>query len=430
MFIKKTLLSCFIVFGLLFNTSVLAETKGSADSVYESIKVRYMRLRNTDRNIQKQAEWESVINSLEGFAKANKANPHAPVALSQAAGMSLEMYKALKSEKFLDRSAELFALIGSSFSGSNEADDALMKLSEIHFDYKKDKQEAIKDLKTIVDRYSNGDMIEAAQLRLKQLEAADVEEENTEDEEDDEDEEEKVEADDDAAKTVAKPDSKLRVILDPGHGGEDFGAVGVGGLYEKDVVLDVSYKVKKILESKYQIEAELTRKADDFVPLYERTAYANENNATVFVSIHANASEKKNLEGLEVYYLDNTSDKASKKLADRENASMQYEGPEADLRYMLSDMIQDSKLQDSLRLAGTLSSSIMSELSAKGIKIKNHGIKKAPFYVLVGAYMPCILIEIGFIDHVEEGQKLGEKSFRNSVAEAVADGISKYLNKH
>lgn len=236
--------------------------------------------------------------------------------------------------------------------------------------------------------------------------------------------------DDDDENITSSDGTRVNVIIDPGHGGEDFGAVGVGGLYEKDVVLDISLKLRKILKNKYNLNAALTRNSDEFVPLYARTAFANDKNAQIFVSIHANASEKKNLQGFEVYYLDNTSDKASKKLADRENASMQFEGAEADLRYMLSDLIQDTKLQDSKNLAGVMNAEIISYISSSGgYKLKSHGIKKAPFYVLVGAFMPCILTEIGFIDHSAEGLKLADRKFRLSMAEAFAEGINKYINQ-
>jgi N-acetylmuramoyl-L-alanine amidase len=408
----RKLLFLLIAFLLIpFLRPAFAAPGAPTESAYESLKARYMKLRNTDKEIARQAQWREIITDLEAFANSHKNSKNAPVALSQSAAMSLEMYKVLKEKEYLDKAKGSLELILEEFRLSDEADDALIKLSEIYSEDLNDKDSAVAALKRLIKNYPSGDMVEAAQIRLKSLENGPVKEEEEE------------------HGTAADAGQKVNVIIDPGHGGEDFGAVGVGGLYEKDVVLDVSHKIKKILEDKYKLKTILSRHSDVFVPLYERTSTANENNADVFISIHANASEKKNLSGLEIYYLDNTSDKASKKLADRENASMQYEGPEADLRYMLSDLIQDSKLKDSLRLANLLGPTIIGSLKEKGYTLKNHGTKKAPFYVLVGAYMPCILVEIGFIDNADDGQKLADKAFRDQMAEAIADGVSVFLTK-
>ena len=220
------------------------------------------------------------------------------------------------------------------------------------------------------------------------------------------------------------------IVLDPGHGGEDFGARGAGGLLEKDVALDVAHRVKSILEQEERARVVLTRNDDSFVPLSSRTTIANNSHAALFVSLHANASEAGNLTGLEVYYLDTEGDEAGKLLAERENhASEKGKSPPSDLAMMVSDLIQVGKVEDSVVLARTMESTISQQIqSSTGEPVRKLGVKKAPFYVLVGAHMPCILVEMLFIDNPLDERRLGDPVFREAFAKGVAQGIEKMLS--
>lgn len=220
------------------------------------------------------------------------------------------------------------------------------------------------------------------------------------------------------------------IVIDPGHGGDDQGAKGVDGILEKVIVLEVAKELEQLLRERLRAKTFLTRTTDVFIPLADRTKLANDRAADLFVSIHANASEYKTAQGVETYYLDNTNEKSSLKLADRENASLNF-GPKqnSDLGFIFSDLIQNVKLDDSISLAHHLQNSLTQTLSRYYQGVNNLGVKKAPFYVLVGAHMPCVLSEISFIDHPVEGRRLGEERYQKLIAQALYEGIRKFFIK-
>jgi N-acetylmuramoyl-L-alanine amidase len=230
---------------------------------------------------------------------------------------------------------------------------------------------------------------------------------------------------------------KKIIVLDPGHGGPDDGASGLYGLLEKEFVLDVSLKVKALVDeyntakSEKKIELLLTREEDIFLSLSERTEFANKYNADIFISLHSNASPKKDAYGLEVFYLDSSGDKAARRLAMRENLAgsdrkANHTTADDDLDFMLSDLIQSSKKPDSILLAKTLNTSLISVLSKTWKRVRTLGVKKAPFYVLVGAHMPCILIELFFIDNQNDAEMMKNSAFRKEVAKGIFEGIVRY----
>ena len=218
------------------------------------------------------------------------------------------------------------------------------------------------------------------------------------------------------------------VVLDPGHGGGDAGATGTDGQVEKEITLDVARRVRLLLEKKYGFNVLLTRGRDEFVPLARRTAYANKKNAAAFISLHVNASQEHDADGLEVYYLDNANDEASRKLAERENGVREGEQLD-DLSFMLSDLIQSGKLEDSIVLSRTVESSVKVRAIGRAKGIRSLGVKRGPFFVLVGAHMPCTLIEMLFIDNPTDRAMLSKEDFRSALALGVADGIHRFISK-
>lgn len=216
------------------------------------------------------------------------------------------------------------------------------------------------------------------------------------------------------------------VVIDPGHGGGDVGATSPIGGEEKEITLDVARRVKALLERRHHLKVQLTREDDAFVPLARRTAFANRKDGAVFVSLHVNASEQHDGSGFEAYYLDNTNDEASRKLAERENGIAPGAGVD-DLSFMLSDLIQSGKIEDSIHLTRAIESGIRAKVLVAHKDLRSLGVKKAPFFVLVGAHMPCALIEMFFVDHPAEGRKLRDDSFRSALAAGVADGIARFL---
>jgi N-acetylmuramoyl-L-alanine amidase len=215
-----------------------------------------------------------------------------------------------------------------------------------------------------------------------------------------------------------------KIVLDPGHGGKDPGAIGVGGIAEKDIVLAIAKKLERKLKQEMGVEVVLTRRDDRFIPLEDRTAIANAEGADLFVSLHMNASPNGEAKGLETYYLDNTNDEASLRLAARENGTSRRNV--SDLQFILSDMTQNMKLEDSITLAHHLQHSLIDGMSTRLADVKDLGVKKALFYVLVGARMPSVLVEMFFITNKTEGRAMSQETYQNAVVDALYDGILKY----
>jgi N-acetylmuramoyl-L-alanine amidase len=218
---------------------------------------------------------------------------------------------------------------------------------------------------------------------------------------------------------------RAKIVLDPGHGGKDPGAIGVRGIAEKNIVLSIAKKLARKLRKEMNVEVILTRNNDSFVPLEDRTAIANAENADLFISLHTNASSSRRLRGIESYYLDNSTDEATIRLAARENGTSRRNV--SDLQFILSDLTQSSKLEDSISLAHNLQSSLVSHMGRKYRKVRNLGVKKGLFYVLVGARMPSVLLEVFFVTNRIEGRALGRRSFQSSIVEALYRGIKRYL---
>jgi N-acetylmuramoyl-L-alanine amidase len=215
-----------------------------------------------------------------------------------------------------------------------------------------------------------------------------------------------------------------KIVLDPGHGGRDPGAIGLRGVAEKDIVLSIAKKLSRKLEREMGVQVVLTRRNDSFVPLEDRTATANAENADLFISLHTNASPNREARGIETYYLDNTTDEASVRLAARENATSRRNI--SDLQFILSDLTQNSKLEDSISLAHHLHASLVSQVSERYGGVTDLGVKKALFYVLVGARMPSVLAEIFFITNKQEWRQLTSQATQKTIVDALYEGIKKY----
>lgn len=223
-----------------------------------------------------------------------------------------------------------------------------------------------------------------------------------------------------------KPQNGLlrKIVLDPGHGGKDPGAIGAGGIAEKDIVLAVAKKLAKKLKNDMGVEVVLTRRDDTFIPLEDRTAVANAEEADLFVSLHTNASLNAAAKGVETYYLDNTTDEAAMRLAARENGTSRKSI--TDLQFILSDLTQNSKLEDSISLAHRLQTSLVSVMGHRQVEVKDLGVKKAQFFVLVGAKMPSVLVELFFVTNKAEAQALKQTSYQEAIVDALYEGIKKY----
>lgn len=219
--------------------------------------------------------------------------------------------------------------------------------------------------------------------------------------------------------------SMKRIVIDPGHGGKDPGTCSPSGLKEKDIVLDVALRVAKTLKEKLGCEVVLTRDRDVFIPLEERTAIANAKEADLFLSIHVNAAPNHEARGIETYVLDLASNKDAMRLAAMENATSAKQI--SDLQSILLDLMQNSKIKESLKLAGLVQEEMVSGLNKKFSTVTNLGVKKAPFVVLIGAQMPAILTEIAFLSNPEEEKRLKDEAYLAGVANHISGGVAQYV---
>jgi len=214
------------------------------------------------------------------------------------------------------------------------------------------------------------------------------------------------------------------VVLDPGHGGNDHGTTGPTGLTEKELVLDITLRLGALIEQRLGSQVVYTRSTDVFIPLEERSAIANKSHADLFLSIHANASPLRGITGAEVYYLNFTNSKDAMATAARENAS--HGKSIFELRELIQKIALKDKLEESREFAGRLQTSLASTWVRMNPAARNRGVKTAPFVVLIGASMPAVLSEVGFISNPRDEALLKKPEHRQRIAEALFSGIQSY----
>jgi N-acetylmuramoyl-L-alanine amidase len=217
-----------------------------------------------------------------------------------------------------------------------------------------------------------------------------------------------------------------RIVVDAGHGGHDTGTIGPNGLLEKDLVLDVALRLGRLLETRLGADVIYTRDDDTFIPLETRTAIANEHQADLFISVHANSSSDPSARGIETYYLNFTSNPDALEVAARENAVS--EKSIFELQDLVKKITLKDKIDESRELATDVQQSLYSGLATHHSTLRDRGVKKAPFVVLIGANMPSILAEISFVSNPTDEAKLETPEYREKIAESLYKGIAKYAD--
>jgi N-acetylmuramoyl-L-alanine amidase len=216
-----------------------------------------------------------------------------------------------------------------------------------------------------------------------------------------------------------------RIVIDPGHGGKDPGCYFDGGIKEKSIVLMLAQILAQKVEEELECEAFLTRDKDVFIPLEKRTAFANMQKADLFISLHINAHKQADVHGLETYYLNMATDERAVLVAARENATS--EKNISDLQSILNDLMLNTKISESSKLAHEVQKGIMGSVGKKYAEVKDLGVKQAPFYVLIGAEMPAILVETGFITNPAERKRLQSKKYLETMADGILSGLEDYI---
>lgn len=228
-----------------------------------------------------------------------------------------------------------------------------------------------------------------------------------------------------APTSVAKHAKDLIVVIDPGHGGKDPGAIGKNGTKEKDVTLKIGNYLKDLIEKRIGATVVLTRSQDVFLDLEKRVEFANRKKADLFISIHLNSHPQEKIKGLEVYHFGKASDPRALEVAARENG-MKLEDDAPPWQFIIADKLNDQKIEQSQTFAWTTSKTLVKSLKTS-YKIKDHGIKTAPFYVLRFTTMPSILAEVAFISNRDEEKRLNTRAFQQQLAEGIYKGIQSYL---
>ena len=216
-----------------------------------------------------------------------------------------------------------------------------------------------------------------------------------------------------------------RIVVDAGHGGHDSGTLGPEGIEEKEVVLDVALRLGKLLKQRLGADVIYTRDDDTFIPLETRTAIANKAQADLFISIHANSSQDPSARGVETYYLNFTASPDALEVAARENAVSDQS------IHQLSDLVKKitlkDKIDESREFASDVQQNLFNGLEDGNRGMKDRGVKKAPFVVLIGANMPSILAEISFLTNPDDARELHDPNYRQRIAESLYRGVSKYV---
>ena len=217
------------------------------------------------------------------------------------------------------------------------------------------------------------------------------------------------------------------IVIDAGHGGNDLGAKGYRGIQEKNVNLAIALRLKDILTSRYKYRVILTRGDDTFIPLPGRGKIANDNNADVFVSVHANAAPRRAAHGIETYYLGQGHSEEAKATAARENGKLVKSVKDDETQEILASMISTTKINQSSRLAGNIQNQLYQSMRKKYSGVKNLGVKEGPFFVLHDTNMASVLVEVGFVTNSREESRLKQSSYLDRLASSIAKGVSKFV---
>lgn len=384
----------------------LAYAKETAEKLYNNAKNNYYSLKSSKRKQANRSNWTKSINKFISVYRRFPGSSFADNALFTAGMLYHDSFKQFGKRKDLDSSIQHYRMVVKKYSSSNLADDALFRTGDIYFYDLKKYSDAKKAYTKVTKKFSKGDMYKPAVERLKELSSFYSP----------------------RAPNRKKGIVKKIVVIDPGHGGKDQGAKGVRGLLEKDVVLDIALKLKKILKKKFGYKVILTRNKDVFIPLKERTAIANAKKADIFISIHANASKRKDASGIETYYLDFAKSERALETAAREN-KVPLSNIQDDVQYILADMVANTKMNESSQLAGIIQNNLIQGMRKKFKKVKDLHAKGGPFYVLYGANMPSVLVETSFISNPMEGKRLRSSRYRERLAYFILEGIEKYFRE-
>ena len=395
---------------LLAPTFVYAET---AVDAYQSAHDCYVSLLQ-DAAAQKYREnWENCIGQFREVVKRYSRHDKGEDAKYSLGRLYEELAANSKNQADWLKAVKEYESFARQYARSKMADDAYFRAACIHWEQLQNKDAAEKNLHRVIKFYKTGDKAGEASKYLEAVEAGIILKET-------------APKDEPPAAISAKPLKTFIVVIDPGHGGSDTGAIGPSGTKEKDLTLSLSKKIAAELKEQLKnVQVFLTRDSEATLTLDDRVKFANRRKADFFISVHANASTSKKAHGIQTYYLNNASDEAASRLAAQENKNSGRSV--SDLEKIISTMIQTASTEESRELAKTIHKGVVSGLSAKYQGISDQKVRSALFYVLVGVQCPSILLETSYISNRKEEKRLGSKDYQINIARAVAKGLREHL---
>lgn len=433
--------------------AVFAATS-EAKEKYREANAAYIELSRNASLRKDKANWSKVVQKFDDIATEYPESSLAPKALYMEGKIYEQIYGYFSKKNDLKSALGAYKTVIRKYPASTSVPDALFREAKVYEVRLGEKKKAIELYHEIVKKYPRGDISLKARAALNSLEknknrseekapnmanqeCNDLKQKETKQSDKTLDRnEDAITADrDDTPSQVTSDQSSAtkrifrkisNIVIDPGHGGRDPGAIGQHGEREKDITLVIGKKLAKRLR-KEGFEVFLTRDEDIFIPLEERTAFANKKKSDIFISIHVNSNPNTSLDGVETYFLNMTKDDYAIKVAATENETTSRSL--SDLEFIIKDLMLNSKINESSKFATYVQNSIVSSHKESDHTCQNHGVKQALFFVLVGAQMPAILIETGFITNPMESKLLQKESYQNSIIDGIIQGINAYAHR-
>lgn len=421
----------------------------TGEVAYQRARQCYYELLGDTARLQRRDQWEACLRRFWDVTKQFPRSPRTPEARFNTARLYEQLFQVSKNREDLRMAATIYRGVARLHKDHRLADDALYRAGVVYWQGFRDGANAEKMMSRVVRRHRHGDMRTSAQQFLAQRHAQGA----------------RFRPADallplappspairalaaDAARQVAaggavatrgasaqaRPVASpaddaaprpLRIVLDPGHGGDDPGARGPTGTLEKTVTLAMARKLALVLQKRLGAKVLLTRYSDRTVSLESRNQLANRNHADLFISIHANAATDPAQHGIQTYYLNNASDDAARRLAARENAVAGR--PMSDVDHIMSSMLQNAFTEDSRLLADAVHRGLVTTLGTHYAAVNDQQVRSAMFYVLVGAKSPAILVETSYVSNPREEARLRDPKYQNTIVNGIADGIGRFL---
>lgn len=420
---------------LLFAFPAAAASNVAAD--YAHAQKCYQTLDKSKSN-----DWGVCLRKFQKIAEKFPTSGQGMKSLFNVAKISEEKFRIFGDAPDLERALASYNEFLRKFPQNSMADDSLFQIGVLRFEKEGDKAKAEKAMTALLQRYPKGDMARASREyleKLKSVATAQVPEKTVAVEPVSEPViTAKPEEEDLAVRKTPTPQTTVpqqaatakeeiiqTVVIDPGHGGDDPGAIGRKGTREAQVALQIARKVAFKLRKNLNVETYLTRTINRNLSLKEREAFAKKKKADLFISIHANANGSKNLKGVQTFYLNNANSEAARRLAARENKSA---GKPLDLsEKILSTLLQNANTDESRDLAHAVQASLVGRLKKEYPDVRDQKVDSALFYVLVGAKCPAILVETSYLTNPLEEMRLRDSDYQWAVAEGIAAGVKKHL---